>query len=66
MVGMSNSKKLGYESMKEDMKMKGSIVSSLVEWGKKNSVFVSDYVDLLNREEVKKFIDNLKKDKLWE
>lgn len=43
-----------------------SLVSQLVDWGKKNKVFVSKFVDLKNEAEVSDCIAKLKKDKLWE
>lgn len=45
---------------------KSSSVMELVEWGKKNKVFVKEFVDLKNIEEVESCISKLKKDKLWE
>ena len=62
MIEMSNEK---YKEMVSSIG-KGSIVSELISWGRKNNVFVKEYCDLDNKEEVKYFIEKLKKDKLWE
>jgi hypothetical protein len=54
-----------YKEMVDSIGSK-SEVSQLVDWGKKNKVFVSKFVDLGNEEEVSKCIKKLKSDNLWE